>query len=134
MKICTLASEQFAMKLNPTFFISTAYDFAYTDEKYFNTRTWYEHAGMFAAGGAAGVGIGEYFTGAENRLSLSARVGAGAGIYAAEWSVTSLIKQRSYARYNGYSQGGFYTGNSQIGKGWVSSFKWSIPSYNILFD
>ena len=112
---------------------STACDFANTDEKYFTTRTWYEHAGMFAASGAAAVGIGEFFTGTENKWTRLARVGVGAGVYASEWSVTSLIKQRSYARYNGYPQGGFYTGRSQIAKGWVSGFKWALPSYDIIF-
>lgn len=50
------------MNLISSFFTTTAYDFAYTVEKYFTTRTWYEHAGMFAAGGAAGVASGNYFT------------------------------------------------------------------------
>ena len=42
---------------------STAYDFAYTDEKYFTTRNCYAHAGMFAAGGAAGVADGMFLSG-----------------------------------------------------------------------
>jgi len=111
---------------------ASAYDFAYTDEKYFTTRTWYAHAGMFAAGGAAGLGTERYFTGRETMLSSNARIGLGAVIYAGEWSITSLIKQRAYARYNGYPQGGFYTGRSQQAKGLLLRYKWWDASRNIL--
>ena len=130
-----------AMKKKPMYSVartllgaqSTAYDVDYTDEKYFTTRTWYEHAGMFAAGGAAGVGTERYFTGKGSlMLSSHARIGIGAGIYAAEWSVTSLIKQRAYGRYNGYPQGGFYTGRSQQAKGLLLRYKWWDASRNIL--
>jgi len=112
---------------------ASTYDFAYTDEKYFTNRTFYAHAGMFAAGGAAGVGTERYFTGKGSlMLSSHARIGIGAGIYAAEWSVTSLIKQRAYGRYNGYPQGGFYTGRSQQAKGLLLRYKWWDASRNIL--
>jgi len=65
-----------AMKKKPMYSVartllgaqSTAYDFAYTDEKYFTTRTCCEHAGMFAAGGAAGVGVNQHFSGYSEKL------------------------------------------------------------------
>ncbi|TVR38314.1 MAG: hypothetical protein EA392_10500 [Cryomorphaceae bacterium] len=87
---------------------------------------------MFAAGGLSGVVTQGYFVGAEGELGDYTRIGLGAGTYAAEWSVTSLIKQRSYARYNGYPQGGFYTGRSQLAKGYLLGYKWLNTSHNIL--
>jgi hypothetical protein len=89
---------------------STAYDFANTDEKYFTTRTWYGHAGMFAAGGAAGVADARFFTGPDPGISKFGSIGIGVGVYATEWTITSRIKHGSYARYNGYAPRGFYSG------------------------
>jgi hypothetical protein len=110
----------------------TAYDFSYTDEKYFTKRTGWEHAGLFAMAGLSGVGAERYFTGGLDKLGTSQRIGIGAGIYAAELSVTSLIKQRTYARVNGYPYGGFYTGNSSRAKGWLLFDKWRTSSRGIL--
>lgn len=112
---------------------SSVYDFAYTDKKYYLERNGWEHAGIFAAGGLSGVGAESSFTGKGSELLGSkARIGIGAGIYAAEWSVTSLIKQRSYAYVNGYPRGGFYTGNSSRAKGWLLLDKWNASSRGIL--
>ncbi len=108
----------------------TAYDFAYTDEKYFTKRTGWEHAGLFAVGGAAGVSDGMFFSGdaIQNKF---ARVGVGLGIYATEWTVSSRLKQGAYGRYNGYPPGGFYTGRSQTAKGWILGGKWYEQYWNI---
>jgi hypothetical protein len=112
---------------------STAYDFANTDEKYFTTRTWYGHAGMFAAGGAAGVAGARFFTGPNPGISKFGSIGIGVGVYATEWTITSRIKHGSYARYNGYAPRGFYSGRSHTAKGWILGGKWLKQSYNILF-
>jgi hypothetical protein len=111
---------------------STAYDFAYTEQKYFTSRTGWEHLGMFATGGLAGVGADHFFTSAKNNLKPFGRISAGALVYAAEWMIASRIKYGSYARYNGYDPGGFYTGRSQIAKGWLLGYKWFDSSAGIL--
>jgi RHS repeat-associated protein len=109
---------------------STAYDFAYTEQKYFTSRTGWEHLGMFATGGVAGVADGMYFSG-DGIKNKFARVGVGAFIYATEWTVTSRLKQGAYGRYNGYPPGGFYTGRSQTAKGWILGGKWLEQSWSI---
>ena len=114
---------------------STAYDFAYTDRKYYvgeHGRTWYEHLGMFAAGGAAGVTANQFFNSKDSDLATGYKMGIGAATYAAEWAISSRLKYAAYARHNGYSPSGFYTGRSQTAKGVILGSKWIEQSWNIL--
>lgn len=105
---------------------------ASTDRKYYLGRTGWEHAGLFAMAGLSGVGTESLFGAKGGRLTPSQRIAIGAGAYAAEWSVTSLIKQRAYADVNNYSRGGFYTGNSSRAKGWLLLDKWRMRSRDLL--
>jgi RHS repeat-associated protein len=109
---------------------STAYDFAYTKQSTFLDRSFGDHLGMFVSGGFYGTLGANAFKGNWGSQTFGDvpiwwRGATAATAFATDYSISALIKGRSY--------GNFYKESSQRNKGGIFGMKYLSYFANLKF-